>query len=198
MSTEGIWLTTERLALRRFTPADLDFLVGLYGDPEVTRHLGGTKDRAQTETLLHQRILDYYDAHPGLGIWATLERATGAPVGFHLLNHIQGESIIQVGYTLAKPAWGRGYATEMARAVLRYGFVTLGLGQIAGITTLANRASQGVLAKVGLRREGERAFSHPAYAARGPMAWFVRDRESWLVERNGGAEGTGAARGLYV
>jgi Acetyltransferase (GNAT) domain len=69
----------------------------------------------------------------------TVERATSARVGYHLLNHSRGESIIQIGFVLAKSAWGAAIATEMAGAVLRYGF-----------------------------RQGERAFAHPDDAAEGP------------------------------
>ena len=183
MDGTGYWLTTERLALRRFTSADLDWFAELYSDPDVTRYLGGTIDRAQAGSLLKTRILEYYDEHPGLGIWTTIERPTGAAVGFHLLNHIRGESIIQVGFTLRKSAWGQGFGTEMASAVLRYGFVDLGLPRIAGMANLQNHASQRVLLKIGLERRGDRAFSHPAYAAEGPMAWFERDAVDWLAER---------------
>ena len=176
------WLTTERLALRRFTPADLDWLAALYGDKEVTRYLGGVKARSQTADMLNTRILQYYDEHPGLGIWMTVERATGERAGFHLLNHIRGESIIQVGYALARSAWGKGYATEMATALLRYGFLELKLPRIAGMTSLQNLASQRVLLKIGLERHGERAFAHPDYAAEGAMAWFEREANDWLAE----------------
>lgn len=176
------WLTTERLALRRMTAGDLDWLATLYGDADVTRHLGGLKTRDQVSNMMCTRILEYYDAYPGLGIWMTVERATGEPVGFHLLNNIQGETIIQVGYGLAKAAWGRGFATEMASAVLRHGFGDLKLPQIAGMASLPNVASQRVLEKVGLERRGERAFTHHAYASEGPMAWFERDRGDWLAE----------------
>ena len=131
--------------------------------------------------MLAVRILAYYDEHPGLGIWVTTERHSGVPIGFHLLNHIQGETIIQVGYGLARRAWGRGYATEMASAVLRYGFTELGLPKIVGMANTANHASLRVLEKVGLVRNGERAFPHPAYADQGPMAWFERTREDWLA-----------------
>ena len=182
MITRGCWLETERLALRHFTNADLDWLADLYADPDVTRYLGGTRTRAHVEDMLRTRALEYYDAHPGLGIWTTVERATGQAVGFHLLNHIQGESIVQVGFSLAKPAWGRGYATEMAAALLRYGFVDLELDRITGIASLGNVASQRVLEKIGLHRRGERAFPHPAYAAEGPMAWFERDAAGWRAE----------------
>lgn len=175
------WLTTKRLALRRFTRDDLDWLTTLRGDPEVMRYAGGPRDRADSEELLQIRMLDYYEAYPGLGNWLTAERATGEAVGFHLLNHIRGESIIQVGFFLARPFWGRGYAAEMGRAVLRHGFETLGLPTIAGIATLDNVPSQRVLTKIGLERHGEREFAHPAYADAGPMAWFERAREDWLA-----------------
>src|SRR6186997_2620175 len=138
------WLTTARLALRRFTPDDLDWLAELYSDPDVMRYLGGVKDRAKAEELLDTRILNYYQEHPGLGVWMTVERATGMRLGFHLLNHIRGESIVQVGFTLEKSAWGKGFGTEMASAVLRYGFVELKLPRIVGMASLQNHASQRV------------------------------------------------------
>ena len=131
--------------------------------------------------MLQSRILDYYDEYPGFGIWITVEKATGSRLGFHLLNNIQGESIIQVGYTLGKIAWGRGFATEVAAAVLRYGFEEMGLPRIAGMASLGNVASQRVLEKIGLERRGERVFSHPAYAAEGPLAWFEREAGAWLA-----------------
>ena len=121
----------------------------------------------------------YYDEHPGLGVWATIERATGACVGCHVLNHIQGEELIQVGYILFKEGWGRGIATEGAAALLRYGFDDRGLSQIVAITDLGNVASQRVLEKIGLHRRGERSFAHPAYAGQGPFAWFELDAAEW-------------------
>jgi [ribosomal protein S5]-alanine N-acetyltransferase len=175
------WLTTDRLALRRFTWDDLDLLDRLNSDPNVMRYVGGTKTRAQTEALLKTRVLEYYEQHPGLGMWATLERATGACIGTHLLNHIQGETYIQVGYVLFSQYWGRGYATEMTIALLRYGFTELGLPDIFAITDLPNVASQRVLLKSGLERNGERSFAHPAYAASGLLAWFEAHAARWLA-----------------
>ena len=183
MAQDPCWLTTDRLGLRRFATTDLGWLSSLYADPEVTRYLGGTKTEAQVKKMLAERILDYYEAHPGLGIWMTIEQATGAPVGFHLINHIRGESIIQVGFGLTRSAWGRGFATEMASALLRYAFLDLELESIAGMASLANVASQRVLQKIGLQRHGERAFPHPAYAAQGPLAWFERRAVEWKAER---------------
>jgi RimJ/RimL family protein N-acetyltransferase len=176
------WLKTKRLALRRFTPDDYDWLVALYSDADVMRYGGGVKSPEQVKAVMQERMLDYYDAHPGLGVWQTVEHATNTPVGFHVLNNIQGESIIQVGYFLLKAAWNRGYATEMAHALLRHGFVGLGLPHIAGMTERDNHASQRVLTKIGLRRNGERAFAHPAYAHAGAMTWFEREAADWIAE----------------
>jgi ribosomal-protein-alanine N-acetyltransferase len=149
----------------------------------VMRYVGGPMSRERVAVVLENRILRYYDEHPGLGAWKTIERSTGTPVGLHLLNTIQGESIIQVGYFLQKNAWGKGYGTEMTRALVRYGFVDLKLPHIGGMTALDNDASQRVLMKCGLRRNGTRSFPHPAYAAHGPQAWFERDAVDWLAER---------------
>jgi RimJ/RimL family protein N-acetyltransferase len=173
-------LVTARLSLRRFTWADLDWLIALNADARVMAFLGGVKDRATVEMVLRTRILDYYDQHPGLGIWATVERDTGRHVGFHVLNNIQGETDIQVGYALVADAWGKGYATEMCRRILHYGFATLQLPRIVAITNLDHVGSQRVLLKCGLRRNGERVFTHPAYADQGSMAWFEADRIPWL------------------
>jgi RimJ/RimL family protein N-acetyltransferase len=183
-NVEDVTLETERLALRRMTGDDFEWLAALYSDDDVTRYLGGNKTRDQVADMLARRVIAYYDANPGLGVWMTIERATGDRVGFHLLNHIQGETIIQVGYGLARPAWGKGYATEMASAVLRHGFVNLGLPKIVGMASLPNLASQRVLAKIGLERRGERSFPHPAYASQGPMAWFEGERDAWLAARS--------------
>ena len=189
MTSSGFWLETPRLGLRRFTLDDLDWFAALSADAEVARYLGGPRDRQAAEDMFEARVLRYYDEHPGLGIWVTVERETGRRVGYHLLNNIQGESMIQVGYTLGKDAWGLGYATEMASAVVRYGFVDLHIPCINGIASLANHPSQRVLEKIGLRRRGERTVPHPAYAAEGPMAWFDRTAEDWIAQHAGRAQG---------
>jgi [ribosomal protein S5]-alanine N-acetyltransferase len=182
MGPSGLWLTTARLGLRRFSPHDFGWLTSLYSDADVTRFIGGIKTGEQVQELLEARVLQYYDRHPGLGIWITVDRASGDALGFHLLNHIQGESIVQVGFVLLKSAWGRGVATEMGSALLRYGFEELNLPRICGMANLPNLASQRVLSKIGLRRDGERQFPHPVYSAQGAMAWFERDRSDWLAE----------------
>ena len=175
-------VTTARLSLRCFRLDDLDLFDRLQSDPRVTKYTGGPKTRAQSEEMLQTRVVGYYDQHPGLGIWATLERATGACVGLHLVNNIQGETLLQLGYLLFPEHWGKGYATEMSLGLVRYAFTTLGLPVLHAMTDMPNVASQQVLLKAGLHRKGERAFPHPAYVKAGPMAWFECDAQSWLAE----------------
>lgn len=180
MKDAGARLVTARLELRRVTPDDTPWLASLHADPRVMEHVGGVLTPEGNARVMRERMLDYYGQHPGLGIWATIERASGLPVGCHLLNNIRGDTLIQAGYLLFPEYWGRGYATEMCLAVLRYGFTQLGLPRIHAITDLPHRASQRVLLKAGLHRHGERSF--PAYAAGAPMAFFRRDAADWLAE----------------
>lgn len=178
----GDGLASARLVLRRYTPADLPALAALNADAEVMRFLGGPMSAEDTRQMLESRILQYYDEHPGLGVWLTSLRATGEVIGFHLLNHIRGESLIQVGYRLAVAHWGKGYATEMSLALLEYGFLRLGLPQIVAITHPDNAGSQQVLRKLGLQQGADRAFAHPSYAGFGPLSFFSRDASSWFDE----------------
>lgn len=173
--------STERLILRRFAPDEAALLARLHRDERVMRYAGGVKTVEQSREIFEQMVLAYYDANPGLGIWATIERASGACIGLHLINHIRGETDIQVGYLLYPEFWGKGYATEGARAALRYAYGELGLPRVVAITNRENVESQRVLEKVGLRGEGERTLAHPSYAASNPLAWFVSDRDAWLA-----------------
>ena len=178
----GDGLTSARLRLRRFTLDDLPLLQRLNSDADVMRYLGGAMSAEKTETMLRDRILRYYDEHAGLGVWATVRRDDGACVGFHLLNHVLGEDILQIGYRLFPEYWGQGYATEMSLALMHYGFRCLRLPLITANAAIDNHASQGVLLKIGLQRRGERHFLHPAYASFGAVAYFERDADSWLAQ----------------
>ena len=79
----------------------------------------------------------------------------------------------------------------MARPLLRYGFVDLGLSRIAGITDLDHVVSQRVLEKIGLERRADRTFTHPAYDGHGPFAFFDRDADSWLSAHDRPRQGGG-------
>jgi [ribosomal protein S5]-alanine N-acetyltransferase len=148
-------LRTPRLTLRPFEPGDLDAIHGVYSDPEVMRWVGTGPVASRTMTA---RMLDGYAAHQrahGFSFWAVLETATGTLIGDAGLHRtVLGET--ELGYTLAQPAWGRGYATEAARAWLDAAFTRLDIDEVVALAEPPNRASLHVLEKAGLRRNGTR------------------------------------------
>lgn len=178
----GDGLATARLRLRRFTHADLPLLHRLNSDERVMRYLGGVLSEEETRAQLDNRILRYYEEHPGFGVWATLRRDDGECIGFHLLNHVAGERIVQVGYRLYPEYWSCGYATEMSLALLRYGYVTRGIPVLTANAQPDNAASIRVLLKCGLVRGADRSFSHPMYAKYNPVAYFERSAVEWLAQ----------------
>ncbi|MEV4616358.1 GNAT family N-acetyltransferase [Kitasatospora sp. NPDC049258] len=151
----SVHLTTERLVLRRFTAADADLLVELDSDPEVMRHLSGGRatPREVVERELLPGYLDEYRRHPSFGHWAALDRAGGEFLGwFEFRPHPGGPpGEVELGYRLRRAAWGRGYATEGARALIRRGFAELGVERVFATTMAVNLGSRRVMEKAGLR-----------------------------------------------
>jgi RimJ/RimL family protein N-acetyltransferase len=148
-------LDSERLRLREFRAADVDALYRLNSDPRVMRYIGdGSIDTRETTERAVTRSMKYYRNFPGLGVWPAEDRESGAFVGWFCLKYVPETVEIEVGYRLAPEAWGRGYASEGARAVVRYGFSALGLDRIIGLTHPDNVASQRVLQKAGLADAG--------------------------------------------
>ena len=150
-----ILLTTERLILRRLSLADLDSMTCLNSDPDVMRYIGDGSvwTRAQSEARI-RRILKVYEIYPGLGLWAGEEKSTRQFVGAYALIYIPNTTEVEVGYRLCKSAWGRGLATEGAKALVRYGMFELGLERVVGLTHPDNEPSKKVLMKSGLQPRG--------------------------------------------
>jgi len=146
---------TERLALREFTDHDLPDLMRLDTDPRVMRYIGS--GRALTTDAVSEvlrRVRRYYDLYPNLGVWRAERRDRGEFVGWFCLKYVPRTVEVEVGYRLLPEAWGQGYATEGASALVRYGFEEVGLERIVGLTHPRNAASQNVLLKAGLRDAG--------------------------------------------
>jgi RimJ/RimL family protein N-acetyltransferase len=146
-------IDTCRLCLRVFELADLDVLAKINSDPEVMRHTGNgnTVSREETEKRLHA-YLEHWRQH-GFGLRAAIHKSDYRFVGFCGLQFVAGTQEIEIGFRLARQYWGQGLATEAARAVLRHGLQVLGLRRIIGLAHPANRASQRVLEKNGLKLE---------------------------------------------
>ncbi|PRX92136.1 GNAT family N-acetyltransferase [Allonocardiopsis opalescens] len=160
-------LRTDRLVLRRWRDSDLGPWAAMNADPLVREHLGEVLTREQSDASVARFEADF--ERRGYGWWAVEVRDTGAFVGFAGLDRVEDHmpfAGVEIGWRLARAAWGRGYATEAARAVLAYGFGTLGLAEILAVTTAANARSQAVMRRIGMRPAG--SFDDPA-APEGPL-----------------------------
>jgi RimJ/RimL family protein N-acetyltransferase len=159
-------LTTDRLCLRAWTDADVDFVLDLYSRWEVQRFIGAVpkvmKERSEAEAAIARwRLLDDDPVH---GIWAIQERGDdGQLLGTLLLKPIPASSDqtplppsgdIEIGWHLHPDAWGRGYATEAAGRVLTHAF-TSGLDEVVAVTQPANTASQAVARRIGMTPAGQ-------------------------------------------
>ena len=159
-----IFLETDRLLLRRFTPDDLDFLYTLDGDPDVIRftNLDGRRmPYTFYRDVIIPRNLAYYEKYEGYGYWVAIEKAIGENLGwFHFRPAKENPDEVELGYRFAKPAWGKGYATEGSRALIRKGFTELGTARVTATALAANIVSVRVLEKSGLRFEHDYTYEH--------------------------------------
>ena len=150
-------LETERLVLRRLLPTDLDDLFALYRDAEIRRYFpDGTRTREQTKEEL-EWFLAGHPEHRELGLWATVDRESGRFIGrCGLLPWtIDGQAEVEVAYLLAREFWGRGLATEAARAIRDHAFGRLGLSRLICLIDRENAASIAVARRIGMAFERE-------------------------------------------
>ncbi|MEV6123303.1 GNAT family N-acetyltransferase [Streptomyces sp. NPDC052077] len=162
-------LRTDRLVLRRWRDSDLEPWAAMNSDPEVREHLGDLLTREQSDASV-ARFQAGFDQR-GYGFWAVQSRATGEFIGFAGLDQVDDGmpfSGVEIGWRLARSAWGRGYATEAALAGLAFGFETLGLPEILAVTTAANLRSRGVMRRIGMTRDPADDFDDPT-APEGPL-----------------------------
>ncbi|MGE5088102.1 MAG: GNAT family N-acetyltransferase [Candidatus Levyibacteriota bacterium] len=155
MSASGPWLATRRLALHEIGVEHANELHELDSDPRVMRYVGNghPSTREQVDEAV-RRVSRAYALYPGLGTWRATRRDNGEFVGWFALKYVPRTAEVEVGYRLRFGAWGKGYATEGASALVRYGFDELGLHRIIGVTHPDNAASQRVLQKAGLADVG--------------------------------------------
>ena len=142
-------LRTARLWLRQWRDADLDPWAAMNADPEVREFLGGPLTRAQSAASMARFRADLEQR--GWGWWAV--EADGAFIGFAGLDPVDEDvpvDGVEIGWRLARPAWGHGYATEAARAVLDYGFGKLGRTEILAIAAAGNERSHAVMRRLGM------------------------------------------------
>lgn len=168
-------LRTDRLLLRRWTDADRAPFATLNADPRVVEHLPGPLSRAESDALV-DRIEAGFDAR-GFGLWAVEVREAGTLVGFVGLSVPSFEApftpAVEVGWRLAAEAWGRGYATEGARAAVADGFGRVGLDEVVSFTVPANLPSRRVMQRLGMRHDPVDDFDHPRFPPGHPLRRHV-------------------------
>lgn len=156
-----IFLETERLVLRRATLDDLDAVVELDSDPEVTRFVTG--GRPTPRDVFRDKVLprwfSLYERYAGFGYFVAIEKTTGDFLGWFLLRpndkpiRADGSTRdgIELGYRLRRVSWGKGYATEGSKALIDKAFDELGVERIFAEALVVHGASRRVMEKAGLR-----------------------------------------------
>lgn len=155
-------LSSERLIFHPFTEDDLPLLTKLHSDPEVQRTLGGMWDAATIAQRLARFVTE--QAERGHSKWKVFTR-DGEFIGRAGVSLFERTGELELGYTLARPFWGKGYASEAAAAVRDWAFRTLPVDHIIGFTDLQNLASQRVLERIGMRRMPDADLGHGSLSA---------------------------------
>jgi ribosomal-protein-alanine N-acetyltransferase len=168
-------LETERLLLRRWRDSDRAPFAALTADPEVMRHFPAPLTRAESDAMV-DRIIASFDEH-GYGLYAVERRAEGDFIGFVGLAWITYDvpfaPAVEIGWRLARHAWGQGYATEAARAVVAHAFGALGLDDLVSMTVPSNEPSWRVMERIGMTRDPAEDFLHPRVEAGHPLERHV-------------------------
>ena len=165
-------LETGRLILRRWRGADRDPYAAMSADPAVMDWLGrAPMTRAESDAQIDRFEAEFEQL--GHGFFALERKPDGVFLGFVALAPIPHGPPrprgYEIGWRLARPAWGFGYATEAARVLLRYGFEQLELPEIVSFTAATNLRSQAVMRRIGLHRRPDLDFDHPALAEEHPL-----------------------------
>ena len=152
-----IILETSRLLLRHFVIDDLDSLFTFYSDPEVTKYIPDAPRTLEETKEELEWFMNGNPRFPELGLWATIHKETNELIGrCGLLPWtIEGRDEVEVAFAFARAYWRRGFATEVAQALVQYGFSHLHLSRLICLIDHNNQASIGVASKVGMVFEKE-------------------------------------------
>lgn len=175
-----IILTTDHLILRTWKASDIPLMASISSDPLVMEHFPAIQDIIATQALI-DRINQHYEQF-GYALYAVETKDTHEFIGFVGLNHpsfeipnFQPQSlpIVEIGWRLSSQHWGKGYATEAAKAVLHYAFTELNLGEIISFTVVANSKSRRIMEKIRLHHSEADDFDHPKLEKSSPLKRHV-------------------------
>ena len=179
--TQVATLRTERLLLRPWRSSDRVPFAALNADTRVMEHFPRTSTREESDAFA-DRIIARMDQQ-GFGLWAAEVPGVADFIGFIGLNSadaVLGRPVLEIGWRLAAEHWGRGYATEGARASLAHAFDVLDRDEVVSFTTTANQRSRHVMEKLGLVRRAEDDFDHPGV----PPTWPGRRHVLYRITRD--------------
>ena len=155
MDDQMIILETDRLCLRRTIKDDVPALVDLWTDPEVTRYMGGPRDRTKFEKIFREDaenpFAEKYD------LWPVVEKRSNEMIGDCglLQKEVEGKDEIEIIYILKSSAWGKGFATEIGQAIKEYAFKEMKIKRLIALIEPENEASEMVARKIGMIFEKE-------------------------------------------
>lgn len=176
-----------RLLLRGWREEDRAPFAALNADPEVMAHFPAVLSREESDEVF-DRVAAGVDER-GWGLWALELRDTGEFLGFTGLAAPRFETVftpcVEVGWRLARSAWGHGYAVEAARVACAVGFDELGLAEIVSFTSVGNVRSRAVMERLGMRHDPAEDFDHPLVPAGHALSRHVLYR----LQRPDGAAG---------
>jgi RimJ/RimL family protein N-acetyltransferase len=169
--TQSPEIRTDRLCLRRWRPSDREAFAALNADPRVMEYFLSVLSREDSDMLAAR--IDSSFAQRGFGFWAVEIDGVVPFAGFVGLSIPRFEApftpCVEIGWRLAHAYWNQGYASEGARAALRFGFETVQLAEIVAFTVPANLRSRRVMEKIGMTRNPADDFDHPAISAGHPL-----------------------------
>ncbi|MEM9010461.1 MAG: GNAT family N-acetyltransferase [Pseudomonadota bacterium] len=164
-------IATARLILRPFEERDRAPFAAMNADAEVMRHFPARLSRAESDQIIDK--VEAQRAKAGFSFCAVEERETGRFVGMAGISRVGFQAhftpAVEVGWRFARDAWGRGLATEAARAAVDAGFRTFGLQEIVAFTVPANVRSRAVMERLGMRYDPAGDFDHPMLPRRHPI-----------------------------
>ncbi len=177
-------LSTQRLLLRTWKAEDRVAFAAMNSDARVMEHFPALLTSAQSDALAQRIELALCES--GYGLWALEVPGVAEFIGFAGLS-VPRQALpcmpcVEVGWRLAQPYWGYGYASEAARASLEFAFERAGLEEVVSFTALGNHRSRAVMERIGMGNSGE-DFDHPAvpsgHAARRHCLYRI-SRNHWL------------------
>lgn len=192
----GPVIETARLLLRPWREEDKAPFAAMNGDPCVMRYFPSVLTRDESDAMVDTARARA--AADGICFQPVIEKAGGSFIGFVGLNRPRHPlpflPCIEIGWRLARSAWGQGYASEAAQAWLRFGFETQGLDEIVSFTAVLNAPSRRVMERIGMRRDTAADFAHPAIDGASPLSPHVLYRlgvKDWASHRGGGSGSAG-------